>query len=84
MRLTSHRLLKSPPLLPLKPIVLQFLALDVFNAFTTFDHTGYIVKSDSDYCKICFNTLVDMLLNSNFDKGEFKREKNVGYRWPTV
>jgi len=48
-----------------------------FNAYTYIDLTCYIVKCDSDYTKKCICTLCDMLLNSNFRKDEFEREKNV-------
>ena len=75
----EHMMFKGTPSLPTPESISRVFDKigAYFNAFTTFDHTGYIVKSDSDYYEICFKTLVDMLLHSNFDKKEFTREKNV-------
>ena len=48
-----------------------------FNAYTTYDHTCYIVKSNSDYFEKNIDILSHMLLKSIFKKDEFHREKTV-------
>ena len=48
-----------------------------FNAYTTYDHTCYIVKSDSDYFEKNLDILSNMLLESKLKKDEFHREKTV-------
>ena len=47
------------------------------NAYTTYDHTCFIVKSDSDYFEKNLDILSSMLLDSNLSKIESEKEKTV-------
>ena len=47
------------------------------NAHTLLEYTYYSVKCDSDYAKLCLDTLLDMILHSIFDKKEIAKEKHV-------
>ena len=48
-----------------------------FNAYTEKRNTSYIVKLQDEYIKQCLELLADMMLNSAFNKTEFKKELNV-------
>jgi predicted Zn-dependent peptidase len=47
------------------------------NAYTDKHHTCYIVKCDHDYSENMINLLADMLLNSIFEKRNFRLEEKV-------
>jgi predicted Zn-dependent peptidase len=49
----------------------------VFNAFTEKDHTCFYVQCGDEYIQTCLNILSDTILNSVFDKDEFKMETPV-------
>ena len=48
-----------------------------FNAVTEKSFTNYIVKCQDEYIKDCILVLADMMLNSQFKKSEFEKEKTV-------
>ena len=47
------------------------------NAYTEKHHTCYIVKCDQDYTENMINLLADMLMNSIFEKRNFRLEEKV-------
>lgn len=47
------------------------------NAFTTEDHTCYYAKAGARYLPLLSDVLLDMILNSQFDLAEIKREREV-------
>lgn len=47
------------------------------NAYTEKGYTCYTVKCDSDYLENIIEMLSDMMLNSTFNKTEFKKEQQV-------
>lgn len=47
------------------------------NAFTSREITQYYIKSIDEKLSESFDLLTDMVFNSNFDKVEFKKEKDV-------
>lgn len=47
------------------------------NAYTEKRYTCYTVKCDSDYLESVISMISDMLLNSTFNKKEFKKEEHV-------
>ena len=49
----------------------------ILNAFTDRRYTCYYVTTHTDNVAICINTLADMVLNSTFDKTEYKKERDV-------
>lgn len=49
----------------------------VFNAFTSYDMTGYYIKLPPKYLETAIDILSDMILNSTFDPREIKTEKDV-------
>lgn len=48
-----------------------------YNAFTGKEITGYYAKVDAEKIEVALDVLSDMLLNSQFDEEEIKREKGV-------
>ena len=48
-----------------------------YNAFTSKEVTGFWAKVDKAHCKIAFDWIFDMFLNSKFDAKEIEREKGV-------
>tara|TARA_B110000208_G_scaffold181945_1_gene233180 strand:+ start:5156 stop:6499 length:1344 start_codon:yes stop_codon:yes gene_type:complete len=75
----EHMLFKGTKKLPeTKMISSVFDKIGAFiNAHTFINYTCYVSKFESGYFDICFNTLVDMLLNSLFKRADFDLEKNV-------
>ncbi|MCK5466592.1 insulinase family protein [Candidatus Parcubacteria bacterium] len=49
----------------------------IYNAFTGKECTGFWAKVDSKHCDLALDVVSDMLLNSNFDADEIKREKGT-------
>lgn len=48
-----------------------------YNAFTSFEETGYWVKVDYTHLDLALDVVSDMLLNSKFDKKEMEKERGV-------
>lgn len=49
----------------------------ICNAFTSFEYTGYFIKTDKKYFDLNFDILSDIYLNSIFPQKEIEREKQV-------
>jgi len=47
------------------------------NAYTEKRYTCYTIKCDSDYIENIIEMIADMMLNSTFNKSEFKKEEHV-------
>ena len=75
----EHMLFKGTTNLPeTKMISSIFDKIGAFiNAHTFINYTCYVSKFESGYFNTCFNTLVDMLLHSRFEREDFDLEKNV-------
>lgn len=48
-----------------------------FNAFTSFEETGYWVKVDYTHLDLALDIVSDMLISSKFDKKEMDKERGV-------
>lgn len=48
-----------------------------FNAYTDSRYTAYTLKCDDNYMENSLQIMSDMILNSNFDKKEFRKEEMV-------
>jgi predicted Zn-dependent peptidase len=48
-----------------------------FNANTEKRYTRYVITCEDEYFNNCIYILSDMLMNSNFNKKEFEKERNV-------
>jgi len=49
----------------------------VYNAFTSFEYTGYYAKGKSNYFKEILDIVSDLYLNPTFPEEEIKKEKGV-------
>lgn len=47
------------------------------NAYTTFDHTVYMVNGTKSNFELCLDTLCDMVVNPSLDKEQIQKEINV-------
>lgn len=49
----------------------------IWNAYTSFEYTGYFIKTDKKHFNLNFDILSDIYLNSIFPKKEIEKEKQV-------
>jgi len=48
-----------------------------YNAFTSYEYTGYYIKTINNYLERAIFLISDMLSNPLFDQGELEKERNV-------
>jgi predicted Zn-dependent peptidase len=75
----EHMCFKGTKKVPVpKDIFLTYDKVGAYlNAYTEKRYTCYTVKCDSDYLENIIEMIADMMLNSTFNKTEFKKEEHV-------
>ena len=75
----EHMCFKGTKKVPVpKDIFLTYDKVGAYlNAYTEKRYTCYTVKCDSDYLENIIEMVADMMLNSTFNKTEFKKEEHV-------
>jgi len=75
----EHMCFKGTKKVPVpKDIFLTYDKVGAYlNAYTEKRYTCYMVKCDSDYLENIIEMISDMMLNSTFNKKEFKKEEDV-------